>query len=97
MFDALFAGYIPIILSHDFVWPFTTEILASGSKSILLYLLFEYVLPIGRTGIESFKRIWKGSPLLKFSDSDRESDVQHRFMRTFVSFLDLGLLFFFGR
>jgi len=25
MFDALHAGCIPIILSHDFVWPFTTE------------------------------------------------------------------------
>ncbi len=25
MYDALFAGCIPIILSHDFVWPFTTE------------------------------------------------------------------------
>jgi hypothetical protein len=36
MFDALFAGCIPVILSHDFVWPFTTEILAKGSQSILL-------------------------------------------------------------
>lgn len=25
MYDALLAGCIPVILSHDFVWPFTTE------------------------------------------------------------------------
>jgi hypothetical protein len=25
MFDALIAGCIPVILSHDFVWPFTSE------------------------------------------------------------------------
>jgi hypothetical protein len=25
MFDALFAGCIPVILSHDYVWPFTRE------------------------------------------------------------------------
>lgn len=27
MFDAVLAGCIPVILSHDFVWPFSTEIL----------------------------------------------------------------------
>jgi hypothetical protein len=26
MFDALHAGCIPIVLSHDFVWPFTAEL-----------------------------------------------------------------------
>jgi hypothetical protein len=25
MFDAIFAGCIPVILSHDFVWPFSTD------------------------------------------------------------------------
>jgi hypothetical protein len=33
MFDALFAGCIPIVLSEDFVWPFTKE---SGSQLVLL-------------------------------------------------------------
>ncbi|KAL3901436.1 MAG: hypothetical protein SGARI_006073, partial [Bacillariaceae sp.] len=32
MFDALLAGCIPVILSHDFVWPFTAEFDRSASK-----------------------------------------------------------------
>ncbi|KAL3921094.1 MAG: hypothetical protein SGILL_002932 [Bacillariaceae sp.] len=32
MFDALLAGCIPIILSHDFVWPFTTEFDRSSAE-----------------------------------------------------------------
>ena len=33
MFDALFAGCIPVVLSEDFVWPFTKE---AGSQLVLL-------------------------------------------------------------
>jgi hypothetical protein len=42
MFDALHAGCIPIILSHDFVWPFTAEVdtvLASNTTSTTKILL----------------------------------------------------------
>jgi hypothetical protein len=33
MFDALHAGCIPIVLSHDFVWPFTAEVDTIGPAS----------------------------------------------------------------
>ena len=33
MFDAILAGCIPVVLSHDFVWPFTTDV-DPGSSSL---------------------------------------------------------------
>ncbi|GAX12961.1 hypothetical protein FisN_2Hh454 [Fistulifera solaris] len=32
MFDAIFSGCIPVILSHDFVWPFSAEILPKENE-----------------------------------------------------------------
>ncbi len=36
MFDALHAGCIPIILSHDYVWPLTTEFDGTNGTNLLL-------------------------------------------------------------
>jgi hypothetical protein len=35
MFDAILAGCIPIILSHDFVWPLSTEIETASDSNVL--------------------------------------------------------------
>jgi hypothetical protein len=45
MFDAVLAGCIPVILSHDFVWPLSDEIESSDSGSTLLQSDFSIRLP----------------------------------------------------